>query len=534
MDASVGLVAVIDERSLWTLISARAERTPDLLIAVDERDQHLTFGQYRARVEQVAAGLYERGVGSGTRVAWQLPTWLESMVLVGALARLDALQVPMLPIYREREVRFILRQADPTLFIVPSRWRGFDYDELASRVARELRESDGIDCEVVPCGRDLPTGDPAGLPPYAPADAAATERAPVRWIFYTSGTTAAPKGALHSDATLAAGAAGVVTAFGFTETDRYPMVFPFTHIGGIGMLFIQLMSGASSITLEQFDAEADMPVLAHHGMTLGAGGTPLATMFLAAQRRQLGTALFPQLRGVITGAAPKSATLHYELRDELGGTGALSCYGLTEVPFLSVSNLTDTDEQRATSEGRALAGAQVRVVADDGTDCAPGAPGEIRARGPQVCLGYLDPSLDADAFDRDGFFRTGDLGSIDADGYVSVVGRIKDIIIRKGEKISALEIESVLAGDPSVADVAVIGLPDAETGERCCAVIVPADPAAPPGLDDVAEICRVAGLARQKTPEQVESIDVLPRNASGKILKYELRARFSEAAPGSG
>jgi cyclohexanecarboxylate-CoA ligase len=468
-------------------------------------------------------------VRSGTRVAWQLPTWLESMVLVGALARLDAVQVPMLPIYREREVGFILRETQPDLFIVPSRWRGFDYGDLAERLTGALRATDGLHTAILRCDRVLPDGDPASLPPVAgPAP-----RDLVRWIFYTSGTTADPKGAQHSDATLAAGSAAVARAFGFSATDRFPMVFPFTHVGGIGMLFIQLMSGAAAIALEQFDAERDMEVLAAHGMTLGAGGTPLAVLYLAAQRRQPATRLFPQLRGVITGAAPKSVTLHDELRDELGGSGALSCYGLTEVPFLSVNDQADTDEQRATTEGRAIAGAEVRAVADDGTVCAPGELGELRARGPQVCLGYVDSSLDAEAFDDDGYFRTGDLGAVDAAGFISVVGRIKDVIIRKGEKISALEVEGVLAAHPSIADVAVVGLPDAETGERACAVVVPADPRRPVGLTDVAAICRAAGLAPQKTPERVEHVQELPRNASGKVLKYQLRARYADDAPRS-
>jgi cyclohexanecarboxylate-CoA ligase len=525
---------MIEERSLWSLIAARAVLTPDALLAVDERGEQLTFGELQQRSERAAAGLHALGVRSGSRVAWQLPTWLESMVLVGALARLDAVQVPMLPIYREREVGFILRETQPELFIVPSRWRDFAYAELADRLTGPAAagagvECDGVECAVLRCDRVLPEGDPASLP----AVPGPSDRALVRWIFYTSGTTAAPKGAQHSDASLAAGSAAVARAFRFSESDRFPILFPFTHVGGIGMLFIQLMSGAGAIVFEQFDAERDMPVLATHGMTLGAGGTPLALLYLTAQRRQPATRLFPQLRGVITGAAPKSVTLHDELRDELGGSGALSCYGLTEVPFLSVNDVDDTDVQCATTEGRAVAGAEVRAIADDGTVCAPGELGELRARGPQVCLGYVDSSLDAEAFDEDGYFRTGDLGTVDAAGYISVLGRMKDVIIRKGEKISALEVESVLASDPAIADVAVIGLPDADTGERCCAVVVAADPAAPLGLADIAGICRVAGLAPQKAPERLEWVDELPRNASGKVLKYQLRARYADDPPRS-
>jgi cyclohexanecarboxylate-CoA ligase len=368
---------LIEASSLWSLLAARAATTPDRLLAVDERGERLTFGEFRERSERVAAGLHAAGVRSGSVVAWQLPTWLESMVLVGALARIDAVQVPMLPIYREREVGFILRQTRPDLFVVPSHWRGFAYAELAHQLTGPT-VVDRIDCAVLTCDRLLPEGDPATLPPEPPSPA----RDVVRWIFYTSGTTADPKGARHSDATLAAGSAGVARAFCFAQSDRFPMVFPFTHVGGIGMLFIQLMSGAGSIALEQFDAERDMSVLARHGMTLGAGGTPLALLYLAAQRRQPHRPLFPQLRGVITGAAPKAVTLHDELRTELGGSGALSCYGLTEVPFLSVNDVRDTDAQRATTEGRAIAGAEVRVVRDDGSDCDAGELGELRARGP--------------------------------------------------------------------------------------------------------------------------------------------------------
>jgi cyclohexanecarboxylate-CoA ligase len=517
---------MIDGRSLWSLIEGRADLTPDARFTVDEQGSTLTFGALRHRAERAAAGLLTLGVRSGSRVAWQLPTWWESMVLVGALARLDAVQVPMLPIYREREVGFILHQTEPELFVVPSRWRGFEYAELAERLIGRERGSGQVDCAVLRCDRALPDGDPASLPP--PPGAAARDL--VRWIFYTSGTTADPKGAKHSDATLSAGSAGVARAFAFSETDRFPILFPFTHVGGIGMMFIQLMSGASSIAIEQFDAERDMALLAAHGMTLGAGGTPLAVVFLAAQRRQPETRLFPQLRGVITGAAPKSLTLHDELRAELGGGGALSCYGLTEVPFLSVNDVADTDAQRATTEGRAIAGAEVRAVADDGTVCAPGEVGELRARGPQVCLGYVDSSLDADAFDEDGYFRTGDLGAVDREGFISVLGRTKDVIIRKGEKISALEVESILAAHPAIADVVVVGLPDPVTGERACAVIVPSDPGGSLGLSEVAAICRAAGLSPQKTPERVERVDELPRNASGKVLKYQLQARYRDEA----
>jgi cyclohexanecarboxylate-CoA ligase len=228
----------------------------------------------------------------------------------------------------------------------------------------------------------------------------------------------------------------------------------------------------------------------------------------------------------MTGAATTPPGLHAELRDELGGTGALACYGLTEAPFLTVSSVRDNDEQRSRTVGRAIGGAVLRIVDGDGNVCPPGVSGEVRAKGPQICRGYLDESRNADAFDDEGWFRTGDLGTLDDEGFLTITGRLKDIIIRKGENISAKEVEDVLYEHPAIADVAVIGLPDDALGERCCAVVVPRD-GATLGLEDIVTMCKSAGLAMQKIPEQLEVVSEFPRNASGKILKFKLQEQFT-------
>jgi non-ribosomal peptide synthetase component E (peptide arylation enzyme) len=170
---------------------------------------------------------------------------------------------------------------------------------------------------------------------------------------------------------------------------------------------------------------------------------------------------------------------------------------------------------------------EIKVVTLDGKIAGPDEEGEIRARGPQLFRGYLDSTLDADAFDEEGFFRTGDLGKLDAEGYITITGRLKDVIIRKGENISAKEVEDLLFTSPAIGDVAVIGLPDDRSGERACAIVVPADPEAPPTLKDVFDFCSQAGLMTQKVPEQLEIVDVLPRNATGKVLKHELRKQYA-------
>jgi acyl-CoA synthetase (AMP-forming)/AMP-acid ligase II len=516
-------MAVIDERDLWSLIEARCEATPDGSFLIDERRFEITFAEYRDRALRAAAGLSELGVARGDRVSWQLPTWIESAVLVGALSRLGAVQNPILPIYRERELRHILGEVGPRLLVVPSVWRGFDYATLARSVTSDA------DTGVLVCDRVLPEGEQAALaalPPHARDPDA------IRWILYTSGTTSNAKGAMHSDGSIAAGAWGVCTSLRVECDDRWAIPFPFTHISGISMLMLFLMAGSSGAFVEHVD-ETTPALLGALGCTYAAGGTPLVMRYLEEQRRAPHEPLFPRLKAAMAGAAPKPPQLHGQVRDELGGLGVVSCYGSTEVPLLSASTVDDDDERLARTEGRVNRSAEVRVVDAAGVLQPPGAVGEIRARGPQVCRGYLDASLDAEAFDADGFFRTGDLGWVDEDGYLTITGRLKDVIIRKGENISAKEIEDVLYDHVSLAEAAVIGLPDAERGERTCAVVVLRG-GEQVELDDIARFCREAGLAVHKLPEQLEVVDELPKNASGKVLKHELKARFdAELRPGS-
>lgn len=511
---------ITDAGSLWELIERRAAETPDAVLAVDEDKRTMTYREYRDAAERAAAGLAELGVAEGTPVSWQLPTWIESLVLVGVLSRLGAVQNPILPIYRQREVGFVTKQTGAKLLIVPSTWKSFDFEGMAKEIAAA---QPGLDVLVV--DRKLPDADPASLPPPA-APSASPDDAPVRWAFYTSGTTADPKGAQHTDRTIMASAFGMSKALSLTPDDVSALVFPFTHIGGIGWLFSSMMVGIKSIVIEAFDPATTIPVMRREGVTMAGAGTPFHMAYLAAQRENPGERLFPHARAFPGGGAAKPVQLHYDVKSELGGAGVVSGYGLTECPILAMATVDDPDVKLAETEGRTTPGVDVRVVKLDGEVAKPGEEGEIRVKGPMLFRGYLDSSLDAAAFDEDGWFRTGDLGFQDTDGYIAITGRLKDVIIRKGETISAKDVEDVLFTHPGIGDVAVIGLPDPASGERACAIVVPADPEAPPNLQDVFDFCTQAGLMRQKIPEQLEMVDVLPRTATGKVLKHELRNQY--------
>ncbi|MGI5369257.1 class I adenylate-forming enzyme family protein [Streptomyces iakyrus] len=492
--------ALSSSRTLWDLVTRRAALTPDRPLFLQD-DRTLTFGALRARAERVAAGLYGMGVRPGTVVAWQLPTRIETAVLSFALARLGAVQTPVIPFYRDREVGFALRESKAEFFAVPGTWRGFDHGAMARRLgARGVFEAYD----------DLPDGDPSLLPP-PPSDGTA-----VRWIYWTSGTTSDPKGVLHTDRSLLAGGSCLAHALRPSADDVGSIAFPYAHIGGPDYTVMLLLYGFPAVLFEQFALPDALAAYRAHEVTMAGGSTAFYSMFLAEQRKRPGEPVVPSLRLLAGGGAPKPPELYHAVVREMG-VQLTHGYGMTEVPMITMGDPDDTPELLAATEGRPPEGMEIRIV-----------DGEVRLRGEAVCRGYLDPGQTAEAFDEEGFLRTGDLGRLTETGHLVLTGRLKDVIIRKGENISAQEIEDLLHRHPAVGDVAVIGLPDASRGELVCAVVEQ-----PPGtealtLAAVTAFLRAEGLSVHKLPERLEVVDALPRGETlRKVLKYKLRDRYS-------
>ncbi|MER8042112.1 AMP-binding protein [Streptomyces sp. NPDC094032] len=493
--------ALGESRTLWELVERRAALTPDRPVLL-QGDRALTFGELRERAERCAAGLYGRGVRAGTVVAWQLPTRIETAVLSFALARLGAVQTPVIPFYRDKEVGFALRESGAEFFAVPGVWRGFDHTEMARRLgARGILEAYD----------ELPDGDPAVLPP---PPASGTD---VRWIYWTSGTTSDPKGVLHTDRSLIAGGSCLAHALHLSDADVGSMAFPYAHIAGPDYTVMLLLYGFPAVMFEHFALPEALEEYRAHGVTVAGGSTAFYSMFLTEQRKRPDEPVIPTLRLLAGGGAPKPPEIYHAVVRELG-CQLTHGYGMTEVPMITMGDPGDTPENLATTEGRPPAGMEIRVTAD----------GEVRLRGEAVCRGYLDPAQTAAAFDEDGFLITGDVGHLTDTGHLVLTGRIKDIIIRKGENISAKEIEDLLHEHPGVGDAAVIGLPDAARGERVCAVVEQPEGAEPLTLEGVTAFLRGAGLSVFKLPEQLELVEALPRNETlRKVLKYKLRERYS-------
>ena len=508
--------------TIWDLVRERAARSGDRVMLLDTSGRRATFAEFVDLAERVAAGLLRQGIGPGTTVTWQLPTRIDSVVVSIALARLGALQNPVLHLYREREVAAVLRQSRPQFFVVPGTWGGRDFAAMAGSLGSELDDPP----VVVDLSAGVPSGDPAELPPPP-----ASGREP-RWVYYTSVTTSEPKGVQHSDQTLMAGGRGLAAALDMSPEDLGSIAFPYSHIGGPDYVLMMLATGFGAVLVESFVPADAVAAYRDLGVTMCGGSTAFYQMFLAEQRRfsqeteSPGGKVIPSLRLMSGGGAAKPAALFYDVQQEMG-VRLVHGYGMTEIPMIAMGSPHDTDEQLANTEGKPVLGAEVRIVAEDGTVAAPGEEGEVRVRGPVVTLGYTDPAATAAAFDEDGWFRTGDLGVLRTDGHLRLTGRLKDVIIRKGENVSARELEEVLAGHAKVGDVAVIGVPDDDRGEMVTAVVEPAPGGAVLTFDEMVECCTAAGLMRQKIPERLEVVDRLPRNETlNKVLKYKLREMF--------
>jgi acyl-CoA synthetase (AMP-forming)/AMP-acid ligase II len=517
-EESVAEVTSIEKAStMWELVEARAAATPDV-VALIEDDREITFKELRDISERVAAGFHEFGMRHGSRVTWQLPTRIETVITSLALARIGAVQNPIIPIYRDREVGFVLQQTDAEYFLIPGDWNGFDFNAMAGRIMDDL----GIEPTVMIAYDQLPQAEPYTLPP------APTNGDEVRWIYYTSGTTSAPKGVRHTDGTLMAGGLGLANAAALTADDIGSIAFPYAHIAGPDYLMMLLYRGCGAVLIEVFSLDAAVELFARKGATMAGGGPAFYQMYLAKQRTQPGEKIIPSLRLLSGGGAPKPPEMYVEVMAEMG-IPICHGYGMTECPMISQSGPGDTEAQLMYTDGKPVTACEIRIVTLEGPVAQQGQDGEVRLKGPMVFKGYTDPSLDADAFDEEGWFRTGDVGHLDADGHVVLTGRLKDVIIRKGENISAKEIEDLLYQHPKVGDVAVIGLPDKERGERVCAVVERAAGTDDLEFGEMVLFLKGADLMVQKIPEQLEVVDELPRNQTlRKVLKQDLRDMYRD------
>jgi fatty-acyl-CoA synthase len=489
--------------SAW--LAQRAHLTPQREALVDG-DLRLTYGQLWERVRRCAGLLRSLGVGPSDRVATLAMNGHAVVELLYATAEVGAILAPLNWRLAAPELDFQIRDAGVrALFVGP------EHRALADALARDLPIRARIDLE-----REYGERRDASEPADASRRARFTD---AHVILYTSGTTGHPKGAVLTHANEFWNAVNVTIGFGLSERDTTLTVLPTFHSGGLGLFTLPTLTiGARVVLHPKFDAVRMLETVRRERVDL-AFGVPAIWLELA-KRDDFTPRAYPSLRALPSGGAPLPVALIERLAAR--GWAVLQGYGLTETAPGGTIVSVDDWRRKAGSVGKAFPFTELRVVGDDERALPAGEIGEVHFRGPNVFAGYWNrPDATADAFTADGWFRSGDLGRLDEEGFLTLVDRKKDMVISGGENVYSAEVEDVLFAHPAVAEAAIIGVPDERWGEAVCAVVA-LRPSQRATADELIAHCRTR-LAKYKTPKYVVFVDALPRNAAGKVLKRTLR-----------
>ena len=506
------------ERYLDRWATHRPERT-----AMVDGAGRCTWAGLARTVERVAHGLAAHGVAPGRVIACQLPNWSEFVVVLLAAARLGAVVNPIPPIYRASELRFMLKRLEAVAVVIPGVFRGFDHAAMLAALRPEVPSVEHI---FVARGTPGPGMQPFGVLTDTAWEVRegrrglpGTDPNAVHEVIFTSGTTGEPKGVMHTPNTVLASVFPVIERLDLSERDVVLMASTFAHQTGYLYGFCAtLVLGATGVWLDVWNAETAAQLVERERVTFTMGATPfLRDLTYVPGRHDLSS-----LRVFISAGAPIPRPLVADARARLG-CAISPGWGMTENGLVSCVGPRDPDDKVLATDGSPVRGMELSIVDAEGRPAPPDAEGDLLVRGAAQFAGYYKrPDFTRDSHTADGWFRTGDRGRIDADGYLSITGRTKDLIIRGGENIPVAEVENVLFTHPKVAGVAVVGMPDARLGERACAFVVPKGGEAPTLAELVAWL-DAHQLARQKFPERLELVDEFPMTPSGKIQKYRLR-----------
>jgi cyclohexanecarboxylate-CoA ligase len=520
------------DRTINDALDACIARSPDKLALTALRleegsTMRFSYRELGRMADRIAVGLSRLGVGRNDVVACQLPNWWQFTLTYLACSRIGAVMNPLMHIFRERELSFMLKHGAAKVLVVPSRFRGFDFEQMAMGLKADLPEL----AHVVVVGG---SGDGGASSFDALLSGPEWENAPdaqlllqrsrpgpddVTQLIYTSGTTGEPKGVMHSANTTMANIVPYAQRLGLGTDDVVLMASPMAHQTGFMYgLMMPIMLGASTVLQDIWEPRQAVAAINAEGVSFTMASTPFLSD-LAKTVAESGVAV-PTLRVFLCAGAPIPGPLVEQARQALGAK-IVSAWGMSENGAVTLTQLGDDDERSVHTDGCPLPGVEIKVVDVDGHALPAGEVGKLLLRACSNFGGYLKrPHLNGT--DADDWFDTGDLARIDARGYVRIAGRTKDVIIRGGENIPVVEIESLLYRHPDIAMAAIVAYPDERLGERACAVVVP-KPGRNVDLPSIFDFLKAEKVAVQYIPERLIVRESMPSTPSGKIQKFKLR-----------
>ena len=497
------------------LFASVAASVPGKIAVRDASGTSITYLEIERSAGSIAGFLLEAGVGKGDVVTVCLPNWWQAVAVFLGVMRIGAVLNPVPTTYGRADIAYVLGKCRSRALFVPGRFRGVEYGPVVAAL--------DVDIPVVQVGdADEHFGIPLaqiieGEPARETIDFSADDPAAV---LFTSGTEAKPKGAVHTHNTILFGERAMALAIGIGSGDTGFMASPISHATGfLHGIVMTLTTGGTLSLLDVFSGPVAARQMREHRCTWTMGATPFLSD--VSDALETSSSRLPDLRYFLCGGAPVPEVLVRRATDL--GLRVLSIYGSTESPPHTIVHPEDPVENAWTTDGRPLAGIEAGIVSD-GREVLPlGETGEERSRGPNTCLGYLDePALTAKDFDDDGWYYSGDLARQLPDGSIRIAGRLKDIIVRGGQNISAREIEEYLIAHPAVHAAAVVGVPHHRLGETGCAVLVLKSKCSLT-LSELTVYLSGLGIARYKLPERLEIWPSLPATPSGKIQKFLIR-----------
>ena len=528
------------ERTINDELDACLEKCPDRIAlsatrVEDGTTTRFTYREMAVMADRIAVGLTRLGVGRHDVVSLQLPNWWQFTLTYLACSRIGAVLNPLMHIFRERELSFMLKHSRSKVMIVPKQFRGFDFEQMMTGLRRDLPDLQQV---VVVDGEA--DGQPSANsfeallsgPRWeheADAQAILSRHRPapddVTQLLYTSGTTGEPKGVMHTANTLMSNIVPYAGAMRLTGEDVVLMASPMAHQTGFMYgLMMPIVLRARAVLQDVWQPKRALELIRTEGVTFTMASTVFLTD-LATTVKETRTPV-PSLRTFLCAGAPIPGPLVEQARNAIGAK-IVSAWGMTEMGAVTLTRLDDDDSRSFTTDGAPLPGVELRVVDDDNVPLPVGSIGRLLVRSCSAFGGYLQrPQLNA--VDNDGWLDTGDLAHVDEHGYIRISGRSKDVIIRGGENIPVVEIEALLYRHPAIAAAAIVAYPDERLGERACAVVV-LRPGEHIDLPTIVEFMKTHKVAVNYIPERLLVLDALPVTPSGKVQKFKLRDVLRES-----